>query len=305
MAFEAGDDVNTMRYRLPPLNALRVFEAAGRHMSFKDAARELDITPSAVSHGVQTLEEWLGQPLFSRRKQGLLLTKAGSIYFRAATDALRCLSEGINLVPGVAARGRLTVSAAPTFAARLLLPRLFRLREHLQHVAVEIDTSPHLVEFTHSGIDVAIRLGFGDWEGLTAVYLLTERLVPVCSPGLKARSGSDMPFNSAPLIHLTAVSQDWRAWFEAMGQASADLGSGFRVDTIQLAIAAAVQGLGICMGRRPLIDEELASGALVECGPPVECRTSYYLVGPPSHFRRPEVAQFKEWLLSETSAYRG
>jgi hypothetical protein len=136
-----------MRYRLPPMNALKVFEAAGRHLSFKAAAGELRITPSAVSHGVQTLEEWLGQPLFARRREGLALTRTGAIYFPAARQALQGLAEGIEALPGARARGKLTISAAPTFAARILLPHLHKLRQGLPDVSVQIDTAANLVDF--------------------------------------------------------------------------------------------------------------------------------------------------------------
>jgi LysR family transcriptional regulator, glycine cleavage system transcriptional activator len=287
-----------MRYRLPPMNAMRVFEAAGRHGTIKGAAQELQITPSAVSHGVQTLEEWLGQVLFSRRREGLVLTRAGSIYFKAATEALRCLAES---TPGAASRGKLVVSAAPTFAARILVPRLYKLRQILLDISIDIDTSHTVVDFERSGVDVAIRLGTGDWEGLEAIPLLTETLVPMCSPALKKRMGGTVGLDHTTLIHLTPVSQDWAAWFDATGQPAPDLSRGLMVDTIQLAVAAAVQGLGICMGRRPLIDAELAAGALVECGAPVDCRTSYYLVAPAANLRSPEVQRFKSWITSEMS----
>ena len=293
-----------MRYRLPPMNALRVFEAAGRHLSFKAAAAELQITPSAVSHGVQTLEEWLGQPLFARRREGLALTGTGAIYFPAAREALQGLAEGIEALPGAKARGKLTISAAPTFAARILLPHLHKLRNELPGVSVQIDTSAQFVDFEQSDVDLAIRLGHGEWEGLESIHLLTETLVPVCSPALKARLGGTLDPSNAPLIHLSIVSQDWRAWLEGTGQSGVDLGGGFKVDTVQLAIAAAVQGLGVCIGRRPLVDAELAAGTLVECGPAVTCQTSYYLVAPPASFRRPEVLAFRAWILAETAGLR-
>lgn len=290
-----------MRYRLPPMNALKVFEAAGRHLSFKAAAGELQITPSAVSHGVQTLEEWLGQPLFARRREGLVLTRTGAIYFPAARQALQGLAEGIEALPGARARGKLTISAAPTFAARILLPHLHKLRQGLPEVSVQIDTAANLVDFAQSDVDLAIRLGTGAWDGLESIHLLTETLVPVCSPALKERLGEKPDLGRAPLIHLSVVSQDWRAWLEDTGQPGFDLSGGFKVDSIQLAVAAAVQGLGVCIGRRPLIDSELAEGTLVACGPAVTCRTSYYLVAPPASFRRREVQAFKNWILSETA----
>jgi DNA-binding transcriptional LysR family regulator len=168
-------------------------------------------------------------------------------------------------------------------------------------VSVQIDTAANLVDFAQSDVDLAIRLGTGAWDGLESIHLLTETLVPVCSPALKERLGEKPDLGRAPLIHLSVVSQDWRAWLEDTGQPGFDLSGGFKVDTIQLAVAAAVQGLGVCIGRRPLIDSELSAGTLVECGPAVICQTSYYLVAPPPNFRRAEVQAFKNWILSETA----
>lgn len=256
----------------------------------------------AQSVTLQALEEWLGQPLFRRDSRGLTPTKAGAVYFKAATQALAHLREATEALPGKAARYTLAVTAAPTFAARILLPRLYSLRQKLPELSLRIDTSHEVVDLPASGFDAAIRLGTGTWDGLESTLLLTESLVPVCAPSLIDRLGAPLDFQTAPLIHLTTVSQDWAAWLGAAG--APDLSRGLVVDSIHLAVAAAIQGLGVAVGRRPLIDSELSAGRLVECGAAVRCRTSYFFVVRARAGERPEVARFREWLLDQTAELR-
>src|SRR5579885_1397960 len=146
-----------MRRRLPPLNSLRLFEAAARLLSFKNAAEELLLTPSAVSHGIQTLEDWLGVPLFVRTARGLVLSDSGRDYYPIVTQALDLLSQGSGRIMSRNGQGVLAVSAAPTFAARWLLPRLQRFRELHPEIRVIIDTSQERTELSEAGADLAIR----------------------------------------------------------------------------------------------------------------------------------------------------
>ena len=206
-----------MVHRLPPLNSLRLFEAAGRRSSFKSAAEELDITASAVSHGIQSLEDWLGVPLFVRSSRALGLTEAGASYLPAVQKALASLASGTDQVPSSRPRSRLAMSVTPTFAARLLLPRLTRFTATRPSLRIDLDTSYRTVEFPRDGFDVAIRLGKGEWPGLSAVPLLNEVLVPVCSPVLLQKLDRPTSLCDAPLIHLTRVSEDWDSWARITG----------------------------------------------------------------------------------------
>ena len=176
-----------MRLRLPPLNALRLFEASARLLSFKNAAEELLLTPSAVSHGIQSLEAWLGASLFIRTAKGLVLSEAGTAYYPIVQQALESLASGSAKIAGRSGLGQLSISTAPTFAARWLLPRLQKFRELHPEIHVIIDTARQRTELSEIGVDLAIRMGRGDWQGVVADRLLTEELVPVCSPRIYDR----------------------------------------------------------------------------------------------------------------------
>ena len=288
-----------MALRLPPLSALRLFEAAGRHASFKLAAAELHVTPSAVSHGIVSLERWLGIDLFERGPRGLALTEAGRDYLPYVSEALTMIATGTQRLPSKRADRKIVVSSAPTFAARVLLPNLARFRARHPDIAVAIDSAHRQVGFPVDGVDLAIRMGRGPWPGLASTRLLGERLVPVCAPAYLASLGGATPdLTRATLIHLGSATEDWAAWVDATGLAGLDLSRGLTLDTLQLAIEAAVAGLGIMMGRRPLIDRELADGVLVPASDRiVECATAYWLVGSEAAQARPDIAAFRSWLI--------
>lgn len=289
-----------MAMRLPPLNMLRIFEAAARHLSFRQAAEELCVTPSAVSHGIQGLEDWLGTPLFERGRRGLSLTDAGKAYYPGIRDALHMILVATERVPGRRASKQIRLSVTPTFAARVLLPRLARFSEAHPGVQVLIDTAHRQVDFPRDGVDVAIRLGTGHWQGLAAEHLMTEQLLPVSTPELRKRYRQVTDLRELPLIHVTSVTQDWQAWSDAVGAGPVDANRGLKVDTIQMAMDAAVRGLGVALGRRPLADPELEAGILVPFQDrPAVSQTAYWLVGLPDAMLRGDVRAFRSWLLEE------
>lgn len=296
-----------MAFRLPPLSSLRVFEAAARHNSFRKAADELNLTASAVSHGIQTLETWLGVDLFYREPRGLRLTGAGEAYAPLVNQALGLLATATEQLPGRKATGTLSLSSSPTFAGKILLPRLEKFAAAFPGIRVTIDTSHHWVDLTLDDVDLAIRRSSLEQPAANWILLVEETLLPVCSPGLKARFGaaSDAALLAqAPLIHVTSVSTDWAHWFRATGRdAPAALESGLRVDTVQMAFDAARRGLGVVLGRLPLVAEEIAGGDLVPLAAaaiPSDC--GYWLVTAQTEFQKPEVKQFQRWLLAELGA---
>lgn len=291
-----------MAYRLPPMSGLRLFEAAARHLSFKRAAEELNITPSAVSHGVHGLEDSLGAELFHRGVRGLVLTPAGVAYAEAVTQALTIMALATERVPGRRPTGTLSVSSAPTFANRWLLPRLGRFRRAHPDIRVSLDTSHRLVEFPLDGKDLAIRLAPRESADKAWTHLVQERLFPVCAPALLAAAGAAAGglFSRAPLIRVTAISEDWDDWFAAAGVPQPGGEGSLHVDTVQMAFEAAAQGLGIALGRSPLVDDDLAQGRLVQAaGPSVASKLGYWLVGADGSFDRPETKAFRRWLMSE------
>lgn len=303
-AFSLG--VTDMALRLPPLPLLRLFEAAGRHQSFKQAAAELGVTPSAVSHGVVTLEHWLGIDLFERGHRGLKLSAAGGDYLRYVSEALSMIANGTQRLSTSRSERRIALSCAPTFAARWLMPRLGRFRARHPDIALTIDTAHRQVGFPGDGVDLAIRMGPGPWPGLKSTRLIVESLVPVGAPNyvktLQTPSGQ-IDFSRANLLHLSSVAEDWATWLQAAGIAPPDLSKGLHFDTLHLALDAAAAGLGIAVGRKPLVDTELANGTLVPAGAPVVASsTAYWLIASPAVAGRPEIAAFKRWLVGEIAA---
>ncbi len=295
-----------MAFRLPPLSSLRVFEAAARHNSFRKAAEELNLTASAVSHGIQTLENWLGVELFYREARGLRLTTDGEAYAPLVNQALSILAKATDQLPGRGSSGTLSVSSAPTFASKILLPRLEHFIAQHPDIDVRIDSSHRLVDLTVDGFDIAIRFTSTQKPASNWTLLAAETLLPVCSPTLKQQLGLESNvelLSRAPLIHLTSVAADWNYWFRASGvQAPTSIESGLRVDNMQMAFDAAMRGLGVVLGRWPLVAEEIESGRLVALGDKsIPSDSGYWLVTAQAEFQKPEVKVFRQWLLSEFS----
>ena len=294
-----------MAYRLPPLNAVRQFEAVARHLSFRLAADELLVTPSAVSHGVQALENWLGVPLFERERRGLTITPAGSAYLPHVRTALDVLASATATVPR-SWGSLLAISVAPSFAARWLLPNLQKFRAAHPEIDFVVDTLPDYVDFPRDGVDLAIRRGRGGWADVHSECLLAEALVPVCAPDLARTISSPEDLSAHTLLHMTRVSEDWEAWAEAVGATSINLKRGLRFDTLDLLWDAAAQGLGVAVGRVPLINQDLESGRLVPIlGDPVPSKTGYWLITTPAALSRPDISAFRSWLNAELAEFGG
>lgn len=288
--------------RLPPLSALRLFEAAGRHLSFKLAAEELFLTPSAVSHGIRGLEDWLGVALFHRAPQGLSLTPAGTAYLpevRAGLDRLAAASAAVS-GRGPAAGRRLAISVAPSFGLRWLIPRLGGFHERHPGIEVAVDTRRHPTALPREGVDLAIRMGQGDWPGLRAERLVGEALVPVAAPAVAKTIATPADLHRQTRLHVSSVTEDWAAWARLSGIALAERPGDLRFDTIDMALTAAIQGMGVAIGRLPLVAADLAAGRLVAVlGPARHGATGYWLVAPPGKGERPEAAVFAAWLRGE------
>ena len=289
-----------MSYRLPPLSALRLFESAGRHLSFKAAAEELHLTPSAVSHGIKGLEDWLGVPLFVREHRGLSLSEAGTAYLPKVREALDCLVIATEALPGRAGSRKLSISVAPTFGQRWLVPKLAAFSRQHPEIEVSLDTNHHHVDFPRDGVDLAIRMGPGGWPDVNAVCLVQEQLVPVAAPDVAREIAGPDDLAGHSLLHVTSVSEDWAVWADLAGLDGQRFADGPRFDTLDMAFNAAAEGVGIAIGRLPLIAADLAAGRLVTLlGPPRPCRTGYWLITRQDARTRPEAALFREWIDSE------
>lgn len=291
-----------MSARLPPLNSLRVFEAAGRHLSFTRAATELHVTQAAVSHQIKALEEYLGMPLFKRMNRALVLTEAGQTYLPSVRRTLEELREATERLLKRDAGGVLTVSVLPSFAARWLVPRLGRFQRQHPEINIRLAPTKTLTDFGEGDVDLAIRYGRGYYPGLRADRFMTEDIFPVCSPELL---DSDTPLRSpADLRHHHLLHDDdhvvWRDWLAATGIKGIDADRGtFFVDS-SLLVQAAVAGQGVALARSVLVRDELAAGRLVkpfELSLPAEF--AYYIVCPEYAAERPKIAAFREWLFAE------
>ena len=298
-----------MPLRLPPLSSLRFFEAAGRHQSFKLAAAELNVTPSAVSHGIVALEQALGVELFIREPRKLSLTRAGADYLPYVSEALSLIAIGTQRLPSNRADNHtIAVSCAPTLASRWLLPRLHNFSNRWPNTSVVVDTSRRQVGFPVDGFDFAIRMSRAPVAGAAWTRLFGEHLVPVCSPAYRDTlidAAGNLEIRRATLIHVNAASEDWQAWLDRKAIDGIDAAGGLRFDTIQLAFEAAMVGLGVALGRRPLVDRDLAAGVLVELDPDAMiAETAYWLVSSEGADHRPDLSGFKTWLLKEAEIFQ-
>ncbi|MBP2314041.1 transcriptional regulator GcvA [Azospirillum soli] len=294
-----------MSRRLPPLNALRAFEAAARHLSFTKAADELHVTQAAVSHQIKGLEEWLGMPLFRRLNRALLLTEAGQSYLPAVRDALDTLSHATERLFRKDSAGALTISTMPSFAAKWLVMRLVRFQSKHPELEVRLHSTPQVVDFGQQDVDIAIRFGSGRWPTLRCERLLTEDIFPVCSPALL---DGDRPL-AAPedLRHHTLLHDDymitWSVWAEAAGLTGLDMTRGPRFDDSALLLQAAVEGAGVALARGVLVADDIAAGRLVRLfDVHLPGDYAYYVVAPPHYFSRPKVKAFRDWLFEEAAA---
>jgi len=295
-----------MARRLPPLNALRAFEAAARHASFAKAAAELHVTPAAVSHQIKALEAILEVPLFRRLPRGLVLTEAGRAYLPGLSDGLDRLAQATERLMARGRAGRLTVSVLPSFATRWLVPRLADFRRRHPDLDVHVDASTERIDFARSEVDVGLRYGRGGWPGLRAEVFLTEDVYPVCSPALR---DGDPPLDEPAdlrrhtLLHDSVVNADepwigWAPWLRLFGLDDIDPDRGPSFSDSNMLMEACAAGQGVAIGRDSLIEEPLAAGRLVRPFPHSRLADyRYYLVGPPAAFDKPKVQLFRDWLF--------
>ena len=294
-----------MARALPPLNALRAFEAAARHLSFTKAAAELNVTQGAVSHQVKALEDRLGLKLFHRRHQGLVLSEAGQTCQPFVREAFDRLAAGFESLRARDNAGMLTVSVSPNFAAKWLVGRLGRFTTEHPDIDLRISAAMHHVDFASEDVDVAVRHGEGNWPGLHVTRLAAEVLFPVCGPRLLAgpnplRRPQDLLHHT--LLHLD-TREDWVKWLDAAGVHGMDLSRGAVFDQVSLAMDAAIGGQGVALSRSALAAADLLAGRLVRpFGPDLRVAYAYYIVCPKPTAERPKISTFRDWLLAEAKA---
>jgi LysR family transcriptional regulator, glycine cleavage system transcriptional activator len=297
-----------MARRLPPLNSLRAFEAAARHLSFTRAAEELHVTPAAISHQIKALEAHLGVKLFRRLNRTVLLTDAGQACVSGLSEAFDRMASALERLRAQDCGGPLTVSTSPAFAAKWLVPRLERFQERCPEIDVRVSAAMRLVDFAREDVDVAIRYGPGRYPGLLAELLLTNEVVPVCAPALLGgprplRVPQDLRHHT--LLHDDTPTSDgaypnWAMWLRAAGVEGVDPSRGPRFDYAGLVVEAAAVGRGVALALSTIAAGDLAAGRLVRpFAVAVPTPFAYYVVCPEATAARPKVEAFRCWLRAE------
>lgn len=299
--------------RLPPLKSLQAFEAAGRHLSFTEAAHELNVTPGAISQQIRVLEEFLEIKLFKRMNRVIVLTDAGQLFLPMISTGFEQFNEAVNLVRQKSSDGPLTITSAPSFVSKWLIPRLSRFKALHPGIDVRIDTSDRLVDFKHEDIDVGIRFGDGVYPELNTVFLFSFDLIPVCSPEL-LRKGKGLKkvsdLKNYTLLHsnydeLDPGWPDWAMWLKVVNAEGVDSDHGIYFNQSDLLFQAAMDGQGIALLASVMAEPEIVAGRLVQ---PFDVRLpvklNYHLVTTPQKARIKKVAAFREWVLAESSYLR-
>jgi LysR family transcriptional regulator, glycine cleavage system transcriptional activator len=294
----------TLRRSLPPLNALRAFDAAARHLSLSLAAIELGVTPAAIGHQVRLLEDHIGLPVFERNGRGLALTDAGAAGLRDLREAFAHLSAAMDAIGSLGETGTLSVSVAPSFAAKWLLPRLESFEREHPEIDVHVSVSMQLADFARDRIDVAIRYGGGAYLEVFFEKLLAETVIPVCSPELLRskvlRSPRDLL--SLTLLHDDSPDNDpscpnWDMWLRAAGVDDVEVDRGPRFNQASLVIESAILGRGVALAKSTLATADIEAGRLVR---PIEAERpvdfAYYFVAPRAKLNLPKVVHFRDWL---------
>jgi LysR family transcriptional regulator, glycine cleavage system transcriptional activator len=286
--------------RLPPLSALRAFDASVRHGSFTRAAAELHVTHGAVSRHVAALEAHFGKALFIRHARGVSATEAGRRFYEAVRDALDRLALGAREVRVAEGAARTEISVLPSFATRWLLPRLPRFKRTHPGFEIHLRTEHELVDFRQRAAapDFAIRYGLGAWKGVHAERLLDENLSPVCSPSARNKAFDIRKLLSRfPLIH-DSNEDAWTLWFSCTGiRPPRRVPRALTFSDYNLVLEAAAQGMGVALGRTGLIERNLADGSLVECSIKVSTPRGYHLVREEGEPLRDQARLLWDWLL--------
>ncbi len=285
-----------------PLNALRAFEAAARHLSFTRAAIELCVTQAAISHQVKLLETRLGVVLFKRLPRGLGLTAEGEALLPAVTESFDRMAQLLERFEGGYVREVLTVGAVGTFAVGWLLPRLAQLKERHPHIELRLSTNNNRVDIAAEGLDYAIRFGAGAWHDTKAVRLFEAPLSVLCTPEIAAGLSSPRDLFAHTLLR-SYRTDEWSGWFEAAGMDGAPpLTRALMFDSSVAMMEAAAQGAGAALAPPRLFERQLTSGAIVQPFDIHVSRGSYWLTWLQSRSETPAMRDFRDWIVEASPA---
>ena len=293
-----------MSDRLPPLTALRAFDAAARHMSFAKAAEELHVTPAALSFQIKSLEEHLGTQVFRRLNRAVELTDAGKALAPGVADGFQTLLAAWRAAERVQDNQTLTVTAGPAFTAKWMAPRLFDFAQAHPEIELRFAASLKMLDLARDGIDVAIRFGFGNEEDHYVLPLAEEWVCPVMTPEMAARYPTLESLLDAPLVFDDSISflnppADWSTWFKIMGLEHTST-HGPRFSQADHAIDAALAGVGVVLGRRSLVVKDLDDGRLVAPFPTaLKTGVRFRFLCAKGAETRPHIAAFRDWIVAE------
>lgn len=293
-----------MPANLPPLTALRAFDAAARHLSFARAAEELHVTPAALSFQIKSLEEHLGQPLFRRLNRAVELTEAGRTLAPGSAEGFRTLVAAWQATRRLQDTRALTVTAGPAFTAKWLAPRLYDFAHAHPEIELRFSASLRIMDFDRDEVDVAIRYGLGPYTGLYAVQLGQEWMTPVMTPEMAARFPTPESLTAATFVfdeHLEMFPPacNWAAWFRAAG-VPFEPTQGARFSQSDHAVDAALAGAGVALGRRSMTIKDLHEGRLVAPYPiALGSKAQFRFLCPDGQETRPQVRAFHDWILTE------
>jgi LysR family glycine cleavage system transcriptional activator len=292
---------------IPPLNALRAFEAAARTGSFKKAALELHVSQSAISHQIKHLEKVLGVRLFDRATRAVVLTDAGRTYLPFLQQAFDSISDGTRLLTRVTREDILTVRMYSTFAVRWLVSRLARFQDRHPDLQVRLMTSQLDTAFPDQDVDLAVMIGRPTPGQVHYEYLFSPTMFPVCSPKLiTARKRIKRPGDLAgfTILQVYPSAEDWGTWLKATGTKGVDPDSGLRFDSYDHALRMAARGMGVALAMQPYVSEDLAAGLLIAPLPrhTVPAPGDWYLAYMADHKKLRKIAAFQAWLLEEIAA---
>jgi LysR family glycine cleavage system transcriptional activator len=296
-----------MLHRPPPIATLRALEAAARHLNFTKAAEELCVTQSAVSHQIRHLEDLWDLKLFDRPPRGLVLTRNGQALAPVVRNFFDHLSETLETLKNEVKRDPLRIDTLQSFSVKWLVPRLADFHEIFPDIDVWISTHDELVNFFTDNVDLAIRLGEGNWPGLHSTLLLREYVFPVCSPAFLERVG--MPETPMDLMKLPLLLRlgepshhNWEDWFAKVGNEDVVVIEGPRFPDTNMALQAALEGQGVALARSAHVCDDLKSGKLVKLFDlDYLSNVFYYLVCPTGTENTPKIESARDWLLSEAA----
>lgn len=296
---------------LPPLTALRAFEAAARLSSFTRAARELHVTPAAVSHQIRGLEKYLGVSLFRRTTRRLELTDQGRLAAASFRDGFERLARGVSQLRADQSEASLTLSVTTAFATRWLVPRLGRFARRCPGIDLKLRTGTQPVDFDQDDIDVAVRIGRGGVAGAIAVPLFRESLAPLASPAFIRQHGLRRPadLGAMPLLHDDSMRRvgrttGWPEWLAVARAHGVSVSRGVHFDDGHLVLQAAANGLGVALGRLAYAIDDLQARRLrMPFGPALETDLQYYLLVPEARAGEPAIAAVRAWLVQESNRF--